>query len=162
MGSSWLASRTVGATAPDPHTDAPSAHIYGQEDHFEPMKIEAELKTVGDMEPEETKEFASWVWRTRDLGMFDPDVIGYPRAMMLKARDEDGALLYVPLQPVLMYEAIAAKPGINPRQEALSLRRINELVEQVQRDAGYGESYFICRDDRVADLCVRHGFEELK
>ena len=126
------------------------------------MKIEAELKTIEYMKPEEMTEFSAWVWTVRELGMFDPDVMTYPRSMMLKARDDNGALLYVPLQPVFMYETIVAKPGIKPRKEALSLLRINQLVEQAQRDAGYGESYFICRDDRIADLCARHGFEELK
>lgn len=126
------------------------------------MKVEAQIKVVSAMQPEEAQEFAAWIWRTRELGMFDRDMLGYPRAMMLKACDADGALLYIPLQPVLMYDAIASKPGLNPRQEALSMWRIGELVDQVQKDAGYGESYFVCRDDRVADICLRHGFEELK
>ena len=85
------------------------------------MKIEAELKTIEYMKPEEMTEFSAWVWTVRELGMFDPDVMTYPRSMMLKARDDNGALLYVPLQPVFMYETIVAKPGIKPRKEALSL-----------------------------------------
>lgn len=125
------------------------------------MKIEAEIKTVGRMDIEEQKEFVAWVQSTR-FNMFDPAVISYPRATMLKASDEKGALIYIPLQPVLMYDAIAARPGITPRQEALSMWRIGELVDTVQKDLGYGESYFVCRDDRVADICLRHGFEEIK
>lgn len=125
------------------------------------MKIQAEIKIVGKMEPPEQQEFTDWVQKT-PLNMFDPDVIGYPCAMMLKAFDENGALLYIPLQSVLMYDSIAAKPGITPKQEALSMWRIGELVDSIQKDLGYGESYFVCRDDRVADICLRHGFEEIK
>lgn len=125
------------------------------------MKIEAEIKAVGRMDIEEQKQFSEWVWNLRKLNMFDSEMISYPRTTMLKASDATGALLYIPLQPVLMYDAIAAKPGITPRQEALSMWRIGELVDSVQKDLGYGESYFVCRDHRVADICLRHGFEEI-
>lgn len=125
------------------------------------MKIEAEIKAICQMDSVETKEFAEWVWRGRDLNMFDPEVIRYPRATMLKASSGSGALVYIPLHSVLMYESIAAKPGISAKEEALCLRRITALVDQVQQELGYGEAYFMCRDERVAEIALRHGFEEV-
>ena len=125
-------------------------------------KITADIMALCKVPLEDTKKFIRWVWNLRKINMFDMSVIGYPRTCMLRASDGDGALLYMPLQPVLMYDSIAAKPGISPRQEALALSRIQQLVGSVAKDGGFGESYFMCRDDRVADIAAAHGFEELK
>lgn len=163
MDSGDLAAATLGAVASNQDAKPDISCIHGEENDFEPMKkIEAEIKAVAQMDSIERDEFAEWVWIERDLNMFDPDVIRYPRATMLKASNGEGALVYIPLQPVLMYDAIAAKPGLDAKKQALAMWRIVELVDQIQRDLGYGESYFLCRDDRVADICLKHGFEEVE
>ena len=118
--------------------------------------------TIGSVSPEDAKRFSEWVWAMRGLNMFDPSVISYPRTVMLRASNEADPLLFVPLQSVLMFDSIAPKPGLSPRQEALCLRRIDQKVESLAKDSQHREVYFICRDDRVADLCARHGYEEIK
>lgn len=126
------------------------------------MHVEAEIKAVALMQPEEQKQFTEWVWNRRELNMFDPSVIGYPRATMLKASKDGGAILYIPLQPVLMYDAVAAKPEITESEKTDSMLKIGELIDSVQKDLGYAEAYFLCRDDQIAELCLKNGFEELK
>ena len=126
-------------------------------------KIKAVIKALKDLSQEDISNFKTWVWRLRTLNMFEPKVLAAPRTVMCKAETEDGeALLYMPLQPVLMYDAIAPKEGLTPRQEAYSLFKINEAVEHMAKSIGYQELYFICRDDTVSDLCVRNGFTEIK
>lgn len=117
---------------------------------------------IAEMTEADVENFKEWVWKMRSINMFDPEVIGYPRAAMAKAENEDGALLYIPLQAVLMFDAIAPKPELTPRQEAMCLWKIGEVVDQAARETEFREVVFFCRDDRVSDICARHGFEEIK
>jgi hypothetical protein len=125
-------------------------------------KITAEVKTVGFLTELEKNQFTEWMWNGMPLNMFDPEVVAYPKTLITKASNEDGDLLYIPLQAALVFDAIAAKPGITPRQEALALWRIGEVTNQLARDTGHREIYFFCRDDRVSDICSNHDFEEIK
>jgi hypothetical protein len=125
-------------------------------------KIKAEILPVASIGEDEAKTFAEWVWKMRHLNMFDMNVIGYPRTAMLKASDEEKALLYMPIQSVLMFDSIAPRPGLTPRQEALCLARIRDLVDDVAKSSRHRETYFFCKDDRVADISIKHGYEEIK
>lgn len=125
-------------------------------------KITASLLPVRAMTVDDLKLFREWVFKLLHINMFQPEVMKAPRMTMCRAENDEGPLLYIPLQSVLMYDAIAAKPGITPRQEALCLWKIGEVVDKAALDAGYREIYFICRDDRVSDICAKHGFVEVK
>lgn len=124
-------------------------------------KIEAEILPISAMSDTDRQDFMQWVWETQQ-NLFDPDVIGYPRTIMSRAKNEDGNLLFIPIQFVLMYDSIAHKPDLTHRQEALCLLKIGEQVDEAARLLGINELYFFCADDRVADACAKHGFEELK
>lgn len=125
-------------------------------------KIEAELMPISAMSEQDIKDFMAYVWEMKSLNMFDCDVIGYPKTVMLRAKSEDGNQLFIPMQSVLMFDSIAPRPGLSARHEALALAKIGEVVVQAARDTGTKEIYFFCRDDRVADLCARHGYDEIK
>ena len=124
-------------------------------------KISTSLSLVGAMSSTDTKNFIDWVWQARIINCFDPDVLKYPRTIMATAEEQEAALLYIPVQPVLMFESIAPKPGISPRKEALALWKIGQMLEDVSKMTGFQEQYFLCKDDRVADICAEHGFTEL-
>jgi hypothetical protein len=125
-------------------------------------KIEAEMLPISAMSEQDARDFIEYVWHMRSLNMFDRDVLTYPKTVMLRAKSEDGNQLFIPMQSVLMFDSIAPKPGLSPRHEALALAKIGEVVDQAARDTGTRETYFFCKDDRVADLCARHGYEEIK
>jgi hypothetical protein len=131
------------------------------------MKITARCATIGDLAKDDQENFIAWVWAARAINAFDPKVISYPRTIMLTADKEvkgcpTEPILYLPVQPVLMLESLAPKPGISPHEEAAALGRFGELLEQISKETGIQEQYFLCKDDRVADLCVKHGFTEMK
>src|SRR5437667_603857 len=125
-------------------------------------KVRTGLSAIGTMLAADVKNFIEWVWEARSVNAFDPDVLTYPRTIMSYAHDDDGALLYIPIQPVLMFESIAAKPGLSPRKEALSLWKVGQMLEEVSKQSGFQEQIFMCKDDRVADICAEHGFTEMK
>lgn len=126
------------------------------------MKITAELKAICTLTPEEMTQIISWLWQARHINCFDPDVLTYPRVIVAKAGDEDGAKLYIPLQAALIWESVAPMPGISNRQEAVCLARIEEQVVKAQQDAGFGESIFLCKDDSMSNFVAHQdGWEEL-
>jgi len=125
-------------------------------------KIKAEILPITEMSQQDIQIFIDWVWKMRHLNWFDPQVLSYPRTVMCRADNGEEPLLYIPLQSVLMWDAIAPKPGLTPRQEAMCLWQIGEAVNQAMEATGHREAYFFTADDRVADICARHDFEELR
>ena len=92
---------------------------------------------------------------------FDPDVIRYEKLMIVYAEDEKGAFLFFPVQMVGMFESIASRPGLGAKKESLGLFQMGEKINELFKRCGIAESYFLCKDDRVSDICARHDFEEL-
>lgn len=125
-------------------------------------KIQACVLPVGALPAEDQKNYIEWVWRDRAINLFDPDALNQTFSAMCVAGTEKNPMIYIPLQPVFIYDAIASQPGITPRQEALCLWRIGQVVDEKMAETGIGETWFVCKDDRVADICSRHGFEEVK
>lgn len=125
-------------------------------------KIQACILPVGALPEEDQRNFLEWVWRDRAINLFDPESLSHPWSAMCVAGSERNPMLYIPLQPVFVWDAIASKPGITPREEALCLWRIGEAVDAKMEETGVGEAWFLCADGRVADICARHGFEEFK
>ena len=125
-------------------------------------KLSAEMLPLSAMTEQDARDFCEYVWSMHGLNMFQPEVLTYPRAVMLRARNEEGNQLFIPLQSVLMYDSIAPRPGLSPMAEARALSKIGEVVDQAAQHSGTREVYFFCRDDRVADLCARHGYEEIQ
>lgn len=126
------------------------------------QKIKAEILALCDLTQADRDNFSQWVWRQRSTNLFQTDVMKAPRMVMCKALKGEDAALYVPLHPVLMFDAIASAPDLTPRQEALALWKIGQEADRIARDTKHREIYFICRDDRVSDICAKHGFEEVK
>lgn len=123
--------------------------------------IGTRVSTIGNMTEEDFGTFSDWVWRARAINCFDKDIVGYPRTIMLTAEDKDGPILYLPVQPVLMLESLAPRPEVSPRKEALALWKLGEMLDGISQAVGMQEQYFLCKDDRVADICSKHGFQEL-
>lgn len=125
-------------------------------------KITVHWKPMYEVSPEQAVEFVDWVWKSRHVNCFDPDVVSYPRSTMLWAADSDGPLLYLPIQPVLMLESLAPRPELSPRKEAIALWQLGLMLESISKETGMQETYFLCKDDTVADICKQHGFSEME
>jgi hypothetical protein len=78
---------------------------------------------------------------------FDPSVLFYPRTVVCKASSGGDPIAFVPIQPVLMYESLAPKPGISELQTVLALYRFHQIGEQAAKEYGYGEMYFLTNSE---------------
>lgn len=125
------------------------------------MKISAEVKALSLVTEEEQKDFISWMWEAKERTNFDMSVLTYPRAVMFRTFDEEGTAIFLPAQPILMFESLCPRPGLSDKAAALSLWRIGELADSVMRDVGMYESYFITNDQKEADACEKRGWVKL-
>lgn len=128
-------------------------------------KIKAQIMPVTSLTEADIRLFIDWVWKMRHINLFDPMVLSYPFVSMWRTDNGEEPLMYIPMQAVLMFDAIASKPGITDRESALSLLKIGDELDKAMDATGYRETYFLTSDDRVADYVQRHGdrgFEEIK
>lgn len=125
-------------------------------------KITVKFLPWAKLPTEEKEQFKVWASAQKDLNCFDNSILTYPHLSVAVASDGDGPFFFVPLQVAFLYESIATRPGaVGPLKEALALRRIEFMVDDIARKAGLREQYFICKDNRVSDICARRGFEEM-
>ena len=119
-------------------------------------KITAELLPLGALTEEDVRDFVTWVQGLRHVNNFDPEVMFYDRTAMCRSLADGVPELYLPIQPVLMYESLAPRPGLSKRHIAMGLYRIGELMDTACQQLGFGEQYFITNDpDEVAAVCKR-------
>ena len=106
--------------------------------------------------PEDAALFCKWAEEQRQDTDFDPGVVGYPRACMTKAMRDGQTIAMVPLHPVLMMESLIKDPNLTKTQTAATLFKLGELMEQVAKDSGHGECFFITNSKKEADMCEKH------
>ena len=127
------------------------------------MHITTRVVTVGDMTEQDKENFVKWSYEYRATNLMDVNVLSYPRTIMLIAEDEDGPILFVTVQPVLLLDSLTPRPETSPRKKALALYKISELLKQVSKDSNIPEEYLFTQDTAYAKTVMRHGgFEELE
>lgn len=121
-------------------------------------KITADILRQQDLTEQDAEKFCEWVYAMKDKNNFDPAVMWYERTIMCRAQAGEEPIAYLPLQPVLMYESLAPKPGATSRQIAMALWKIGEVVDDAARATGFHEAFFITSDEREATVCSLHGW----
>lgn len=111
-----------------------------------------------DLTEKDAENFVQWVYELKDNN-FDPGVMFYPRTIMCRAQAGEEPIVYLPLQPVLMFESLAPKPGLSSRQTAMALWKIGEAVDKAALETGFREAYFFTNDEREAQVCALHGWK---
>lgn len=127
--------------------------------------IVASIKMISETTAEEAKQFMEWMWKFRWKTHFTPAVMDHPRMTIMKASDETGDLLYLPLQTCLMFDCLAPRPGLNRAEMSLSFQKINELLEKGMTATGICDAYFYTEDGEFADKVATHkgvGWEEVR
>lgn len=121
-------------------------------------KITGDVLRQEDLTEQDAENFVAWVFAQQDKNDFDPSVMYYPRTVMCRALADEEPFLYVPLQPILMYESLASKPGTTSRQTAMGLWKISEAIDKLALETGFREAYFITSDEREATVCSLRGW----
>jgi hypothetical protein len=119
-------------------------------------KITADILPLPALTSDDVRNFVEWV--TSIDNNFDKDVMFYPRTVMLRALADGIPIVYVPLQPVLMYESLAPGPDISNLQRAVALREISALVDGMAANTGHGEGYFLTNSLEEMELVTKRGW----
>lgn len=126
-------------------------------------KVTADVCEIQHVGLEDAKNFINWAYLMRDKTQFDIQVMKHPRMCMTRALIDGQPSLYVPIQPVLMFDALTPDPAISNRERVLSMLRISELLEtKIMPDTGMYDAYFYTNDAAQAEISAKNGWEEVK
>jgi hypothetical protein len=126
-------------------------------------KVTADVFPIHDISLEDAKNFINWAYLMREKTQFNPEIMRHPRMCMTQASYDGKPGLYVPIQPVLMLDALTPDPSLNNMERAIGMSRISDLIEkQVMPDTGMYDTYFYTNDADEASIAARHGWEEVK
>ncbi len=121
-------------------------------------EITADVMPLYAVPEEDAQKFIKWIWDVRQKVCFDADTLAYPRSCMTMAKIDGETSLMIPLQPVLMFESLARKPGLSNRETAVCMLRIGESVEDIAKLTGHAEGYFFTNDYPEVLACSKNGW----
>lgn len=115
---------------------------------------------VRDVTPDDAQKFIEYEMGTAG-NLFDPEAGLYPSSFALCAENEQGPVMYLPVQEPLLLESLGISPNADKRDIAIALRKLmNVIVRKCQQD-GKGEIYFGCSDPTTIAFAEHHGFAEV-
>lgn len=117
--------------------------------------------TARPAEQKDIKSFLEWTLASLSINLAHPDSLSAPTFTVLAADSENGPEMYMPYQLTMTLDALAPKPGISPRVEALALRELMRKAVDTCKAIGVAEINFMCADERVIKFAEAHGFEVL-
>lgn len=117
--------------------------------------------TVRPAEPSDAHSFFEYTLASLDINLADADSLTAPTFTVLAADSEEGPEMYMPYQLTMTLDALAPKPGLDPRKEAICLKRLMEYAVDTCNKIGVSEINFMCCDKRVIEFAEAHGFEVL-
>lgn len=104
---------------------------------------------------------SDWLARNAGRNHADADAMSYPSTSVLAAYDNDGVLMYLPLQMTVMMESLAPNPALSNSKHALALREMVKTIMFTARTKGIGEIYFLLdeNDKALERFARKHGFD---
>lgn len=100
----------------------------------------------------EAKLFLEWAKANQERSAFDPAVPAYTTTFTLCAFDENGPLLFMPVQQPLMLESLAMRPGATEKEIAAAIKEIFQECVTQAAIKGNGEIYFACTDEGTGEF----------
>ena len=125
--------------------------------------VTADVFPISAISTDEAKDFINWAYLMRLKTKFTPEVLRHPRMCMTRASYDGKPGLYIPVQPVLMMDALTPDPSLSAMQRAIGMYRIGELLEHsIMPNTGIWDAYATVTDDAEADSMAKHGWQEIK
>lgn len=116
--------------------------------------------TVRLAEPKDAELFLKYEAETKN-NLWDPAAGLYPSSFTLCTENEQGVVMFLPVQPMLMLESLAIRPESDPKDVAFSLRKLIDQLVDTAKKLGMGEIAFVCKDSATEKFAEHHGFEKL-
>ena len=114
------------------------------------------------LDPQNGQTYLDWLNAASDINLVDWPTLKYPSALHIEVDADEEPVLITTVHPVLVIEALAPKPGIDPKVEALALRKLYETAKALCDKFGLAEIHFQCEDPTLAKFILGRGFVESK
>lgn len=112
-------------------------------------------------EPSDAQNYTEWLQAASDINMVDTKVYEYPTCNTAVIEKDGEPVLMNSFHLVLVQEALAPKPGLSPRDEAMALKTLEDGIKNLAKATGVREIWFGCIDERLQKFIERRGFERL-
>lgn len=104
-------------------------------------------------------KLAEWATKTPH-NLLDEVAVARPETTVLLAHN-DKPITFLPVQIVAALESLATNPDATDLEKAKALEQLVKTIAFLARKQGIHEIYFYTKDDDVAKLAIRHGFEDM-
>lgn len=108
----------------------------------------------------DSQPFEDWSKATQG-NLFDPYVPLYGSTFTLCAFNEDGPLVYMPVQQPFFLESLGVRPDADNVDIAAALKAMVQSTVTQAFLKGVGEIYFLGSNPLTDAFAERHGFEKL-
>lgn len=113
-------------------------------------------------EPKDAQNYWSWLLAASDRNLVDTKVYEYPTTNTIVVDKDNEPVLMNSFHLVLMQEALAPKPGISNKDEAIALLELFTCIHNLAEATGIKEVWFTCADPNLEQFILRKGFEKIK
>ena len=105
-------------------------------------------------------KFSEWTVETRD-NLADARALMYRNTVIWCAYDQNGPIVFVPVQKPAMMEALAINPDSDPVDVAIALKELTQAIVTQCHIDGTGEVYFLCKEESTQRFAEKQLFEKL-
>lgn len=117
--------------------------------------------TVRPAEQKDSQTYFDWLKAASDRNLVDTGVYSYPTCNTVVVEKNNEPVLMNSFHAVIMMEALAPKPGVSPKDEAIALRELYEAIKRIADATGVREIWFVCKDEGLNKFVQKHGFEQV-
>lgn len=113
-------------------------------------------------EPKDAQNYNDWLKASSHVNLIEPEVYSEPTCITLAAEINEEPVLMTSFRLVMCVEALAPRPGLSPRDEALALREMWAGLRRVAAASGIKELVFQCADPRLQKFISKRGFKKIE
>lgn len=112
-------------------------------------------------EPKDAPNYFDWLKAASAINLVDTKVYEYPTCNTIVIDKGEEPVLMNSIHLVMVQEALAPKPGLEPRDEARALRELFTCIRNLALNTGIKEVWFSCADPTLEKYIERKGFEKI-
>jgi hypothetical protein len=112
-------------------------------------------------EPRDAKNYYDWLLAASDKNLVETSVYSEPTTNTIVVEADGEPVLMNSFRLVLCMEALAPKPGVDPKDAARALRELYADIRRVAEATGIKEVLFQCVDPTLEKFILRKGFTKV-
>jgi hypothetical protein len=112
-------------------------------------------------EPRDAETYVEWLKAASDKNLFEAAPYSEPTCNTVVVEADGEPILMNSYRLVLVQEALAPKPGADPKDAARALRELYAGIRRVAQATGIKEILFQCADPTLEKFILKKGFTKV-